>query len=146
MAHIALPQGKGSNFERALSLIPNVKSLYDQLYETLWNSPVTSKELKEKIRLYLASINGCQTCMSLSYVSGFSLNKEVIDETKWSKEDEMLYAFIDRYRVTPREANVEQLTVVYRDEQLLEVLALIHLFDGFHKMIVSLDLYDFCSL
>jgi hypothetical protein len=28
----------------------------------------------------------------------------------------------------------------------MKLLALINLFEGYHKIIVSLDLYDFCSL
>ncbi|MBM7703041.1 hypothetical protein [Metabacillus iocasae] len=146
MAHIQLPKVEGSNFEKALSLIPEVKSLYDQLYEVLWNSHITTKELKERIRLYLANVNGCQTCISLSYVSEFQINQEVITEEKWSKEEQVLFSFIDRYRVTPKEASVHELKLFYRDEQITEILALINLFDSFHKIIVSLDLYDFCSL
>ena len=149
MARVLLANEEGTNFEKALKLIPHVKSLYYELYDTLWNSDIVEKETKEKIRLYLAGVNGCETCMSMSYVSDETLNQKVLREKELEEKDRLLFRFIDVYRVRPREltdADMNQLKKFYSDIQLLELLAVINLFDQFHKMIVSLDLYDFCSL
>ncbi|MED4794358.1 hypothetical protein P9683_05125 [Priestia megaterium] len=149
MARVLLANEEGTNFEKALNLIPHVKRLYDELYDTLWNSDIVEKETKEKIRLYLAGVNGCETCMSMSCVGDETLNQKVLREKELEEKDRLLFRFIDVYRVRPREltdANMNQLKKFYSDTQLLELLAVINLFDQFHKMIVSLDLYDFCSL
>lgn len=149
MARVLLANEEGTNFEKALNLIPHVKRLYDELYDTLWNSDIVEKETKEKIRLYLAGVNGCETCMSMSYVGDKTLNQKVLREKELEEKDRLLFRFIDVYRVRPREltdADMDQLKKFYSDTQLLELLAVINLFDQFHKMIVSLDLYDFCSL
>lgn len=149
MARVLLANEEGTNFEKALNLIPHVKRLYDELYDTLWNSDIVEKETKEKIRLYLAGVNGCETCMSMSYVGDKTLNQKVLREKELEEKDRLLFRFIDVYRVRPREltdADMNQLKKFYSDTQLLELLAVINLFDQFHKMIVSLDLYDFCSL
>ncbi|MED3914934.1 alkylhydroperoxidase family enzyme [Priestia megaterium] len=148
MARVLLANEEGTNFEKALNLIPHVKRLYDELYDTLWNSDIVEKETKEKIRLYLAGVNGCETCMSMSYVGDEMLNQKVLREKELEEKDRLLFRFIDVYRVRPREltdADMNQLKKFYSDTQLLELLAVINLFDQFHKMIVSLDLYDFCS-
>ncbi len=149
MARVLLANEEGTNFEKALNLIPHVKRLYDELYDMLWNSDIVEKETKEKIRLYLAGVNGCETCMSMSYVGDKTLNQKVLREKELEEKDRLLFRFIDVYRVRPREltdAEMNQLKKFYSDTQLLELLAVINLFDQFHKMIVSLDLYDFCSL
>jgi len=149
MARVLLANEEGTNFEKALNLIPHVKRLYDELYDTLWNSDIVEKETKEKIRLYLAGVNGCETCMSMSYVGDKTLNQKVLREKELEEKDRLLFRFIDVYRVSPRDltdADMNQLKKFYSDTQLLELLAVINLFDQFHKLIVSLDLYDFCSL
>ncbi|WP_374988378.1 hypothetical protein Q5794_20045 [Priestia megaterium] len=149
MARVLLANEEGTNFEKALNLILHVKRLYYELYDTLWNSDIVEKETKEKIRLYLAGVNGCETCMSMSYVGDETLNQKVLREKELEEKDRLLFRFIDVYRVRPREltdADMNQLKKFYSDTQLLELLAVINLFDQFHKMIVSLDLYDFCSL
>ena len=149
MARVLLANEEGTNFEKALNLIPQVKRLYDELYDTLWNSDIVEKETKEKIRLYLAGVNGCETCMSMSYVGDKTLNQKVLREKELEEKDRLLFRFIDVYRVRPRDltdADMDQLKKFYSDTQLLELLAVINLFDQFHKLIVSLDLYDFCSL
>ncbi|PGA18089.1 hypothetical protein COL65_10705 [Priestia aryabhattai] len=149
MARVLLRNEEGTNFEKALNLIPDVKRLYDELYDKLWNSDIVKRETKEKIRLYLAGVNGCETCMSMSYVGDKTLNQKVLREKELEEKDRLLFRFIDVYRVRPRDltdADMDQLKKFYSDTQLLELLAVINLFDQFHKLIVSLDLYDFCSL
>lgn len=149
MARVLLINEEGTNFEKALNLIPHVKRLYDELYDKLWNSDIVKRETKEKIRLYLAGVNGCETCMSMSYVGDKTLNQKVLREEEIEEKDRLLFRFIDVYRVSPRDltdADMNQLKKFYSDTQLLELLAVINLFDQFHKLIVSLDLYDFCSL
>ncbi|MED3930207.1 hypothetical protein ABEY43_05015 [Priestia megaterium] len=87
--------------------------------------------------------------MSMSYVGDETLNQKVLREKELEEKDRLLFRFIDVYRVRPREltdADMNQLKKFYSDTQLLELLAVINLFDQFHKMIFSLDLYDFCSL
>ncbi|MCM3004272.1 hypothetical protein [Priestia koreensis] len=155
MPRIQLPAAEGTNFENALSLVPNVKKMYDQLYEDLWSSMLLTKETKEKVRVYLANVNGCATCMSLSYVDDYTLNEQIQsaiqsgDFTSLSAFDQSLFSFIHTYRTAPRKVTdqeIESLTGTWSNEQIMELLAVINLFDGFHKIIVSLDLYDFCSL
>lgn len=149
MARVLLANEEGTNFEKALNLIPHVKRLYDELYDKLWNSDIVKRETKEKIRLYLAGVNGCETCLSMSYVGDKTLNQKVLREEEIEEKDRLLFRFIDVYRVSPRDltdADMNQLKKFYSDTQLLELLAVINLFDQFHKLIVSLDLYDFCSL
>jgi alkylhydroperoxidase family enzyme len=154
MPRIALPEREGTNLEKALSKTPTLKSLYDELYHFLWNDGLLSKEIKEKIRVYLAHINGCMTCMSLSYIGNEGLNIQIAkairnnDFSHFSSPEQKLFSFIEQYRVSPRsitDQNVEELRHHFTDDQLIHILGLINLFDGFHKIIVSLDLYDFCS-
>jgi alkylhydroperoxidase family enzyme len=154
MPRITLPEREGTNLEKALSKAPTLKSLYDELYHFLWNDRLLSKEIKEKIRLYLAHINGCMTCMSLSYIENEELNTQIAeairnnDFSHFSMLEQKLFSFIEQYRLSPRsitDQDVEELRHHFTDDQLIHILGLINLFDGFHKIIVSLDLYDFCS-
>jgi alkylhydroperoxidase family enzyme len=153
MPRITLPEREGTNLEKALSKVPTLKSLYDELYHFLWNDRLLSKEIKEKIRLYLAHINGCMTCMSLSYIENEELNVQIAeairnnDFSHFSPPEQKLFSFIEQYRISPRsitDQDVEELRHYFTDNQLIHILGLINLFDGFHKIIVSLDLYDFC--
>ncbi|TYR81294.1 hypothetical protein FZC66_05385 [Priestia megaterium] len=150
MARVLLGDEQGTNFEKALSYIPHVKKLYDELYETLWNSQQLDQITKEKIRVYLASVNGCETCLSMSYVSGGEVNQMILEKkSTLSSKDVQLFSFIKAYREAPRTLTDEdfvEMKKTYTDVQLMELLAVINLFDGFHKMIVSLDLYDFCRM
>ncbi|MDZ5473617.1 hypothetical protein SM124_18025 [Bacillus sp. 31A1R] len=155
MARIQLTTEGTTNFEKALNYNPILKKYYDELYEHLWNNTSICKEEKEKVRLYLANKNGCATCMSLSYIENSELNEKIThsmkmgDFTLFSKKEQLLFAFIDKYKHSPREVNsldIEALNQYYDEKELVELLAIINLFDGFQKIIVSLDLYDFCSL
>jgi alkylhydroperoxidase family enzyme len=146
-------QGK-SNFEKALTYVPEVADAYDALYEQLWNEEGISKGVKEKVRLYLASKNGCATCMSLSYTGAMEQNAAIShavehdDFSEFTDWDQQLFAFLETYRSNPRlikDCDLEWLKDSYKETEIMKLLALINLFDGYHKIIVSLDLYDFCS-
>lgn len=152
MPRIKLEINTESKLDAALSYVPEVKVLYDQMYDFLWKEEELPKELKEKIRLYLANVNGCDTCLSLSYVGDAGLNEELTERfsnKSFEGFEKDLFALIDRYRGNPREVSdqdVAWLSGYFSEAQIIKLMALIHLFDGFHKLIVSLDLYDFCSL
>ncbi|NHM33523.1 hypothetical protein [Neobacillus terrae] len=155
MPRIFLPEKEMSNFDTALSLVPEIKDLYDRLYHFLWEEVDLPKDVKEKVRLLLANINGCQTCMSLSYTGDPVWNgpiKRAVNSSDYSgfmEFDRKLFSFITKYRWDPKEITDEEtawLGMHFTETQIIKLLALINLFDGFHKMIVSLDLYDFCSI
>jgi alkylhydroperoxidase family enzyme len=60
-----------------------------------------------------------------------------------------MFSFITKYRWDPKGITDEEtawLGMHFTETQIIKLLALTNLFDGFHKMIVSLDLYDFCSI
>jgi alkylhydroperoxidase family enzyme len=154
MPRIQLTENGTSNFEKALNHVPLLKKLYDDLYELLWEEEELNKEAKEKIRLYLANVNGCATCMSLSYVNRSDWNELMMrafqagDFSAFTHFDQVLFAFIEKYRINPRsveERDISSLKTYFSDAGIVKLMAIIHLFDGFHKMIVSLDLYDVCS-
>lgn len=155
MPRILLETSGNTNLEKALNYVPTIKKLYDDAYVFLWNEPLIEAELKEKIRLYLANINGCATCMSLSYVSESKWNEPIKqavqnkDFSNFSKFDQKLFHLIDLYRQNPREVTEEEIKWLqnfYTNEGIMTLLAFINMFDNYHKMIVSLDLYDFCKL
>ncbi|PLR99231.1 hypothetical protein [Bacillus sp. T33-2] len=155
MPRILLSENGNTKFEKALSLVPEVKTQYDRLYDFLWEEQELSGEVKEKIRLYLANLNGCATCMSLSYLGRTDWNEEISgairtgDFRGFPELYQKLFAFISQYRTEPHSLADEQITGLkeyFTDRQIIKLLALINLFDGFHKIIVSLDLYDFCSI
>lgn len=155
MVRVDLNTKGSTNFEKALNMNPVLKRLYDELYNQLWNESNIHEIEKEKIRLYLANINGCSTCMSLTYVNNIKLNDQITeammakDFSGFSEFDLLLFSFVKKYRSNPREISdndILSLKEYFNDRELIELMALINLFDGFHKMIVSLDLYDFCTL
>ena len=155
MPRIFLPEKGMSNFDTALSLVPEIKDLYDRLYRFLWEEVDLPKEVKEKVRLLLANINGCQTCMSLSYTGDSAWNELIKDAVNrgnysgLSAFDQKMFSFITKYRWDPKGITDEEtawLGMHFTETQIIKLLALINLFDGFHKIIVSLDLYDFCSI
>lgn len=155
MPRIFLPKKELSNFENALTYVSEIKEMYDRLYAFLWEEDGLEKEMKEKIRLLLANINGCQTCMSLSYIGDSAWNEPIKaavskdDFSEFPEFEQKLFTFIKKYRRDPKEIIEEEISWLkefYDEPQIIKLLALINLFDGFHKMIVSLDLYDFCSI
>jgi exopolyphosphatase/pppGpp-phosphohydrolase len=156
MPRIKLDEKQGeTNFQKALAYVPEVAALYDALYEQLWNEEEISLDVKEKVRLYLANKNGCATCMSLSYTGGMEHNEAIAyavehsDFSGFADWDRKLFIFLETYRSNPRllkDSDLEWLKIYYEEKEIMKLLAFINLFDGYHKMIVSLDLYDFCSL
>jgi alkylhydroperoxidase family enzyme len=156
MPRIKLKEKQGeTNFQKALAYVPEVASLYDALYEQLWNEEGIRQDVKEKVRLYLANKNGCATCMSLSYTGALEQNEAIAcaveqnDFSAFTDWDRQLFVFLETYRSNPRllkDSDLEWLKIHYEEKEIMKLLALINLFDGYHKMIVSLDLYDFCSI
>jgi alkylhydroperoxidase family enzyme len=156
MPRIKLNENQGeTNFQKALAYVPEVAALYNALYERLWNEEGITMGVKEKVRLYLANKNGCATCMSLSYTGEMEQNEAIAyavehnDFSGFADWDRKLFVFLDTYRSNPRllkDSDLEWLKNTYDEKEIMKLLALINLFDGYHKMIVSLDLYDFCSL
>lgn len=155
MPRIKLTNQQGSNFERALLHVPKLKELYDSMYDLLWDEDEIEKEIKEKVRLLLANMNGCQTCMSLSYTGEGLLNEPIQkavsnqDFSAFAPFDQQLFIFIEKFSRNPKEISeddIDWLKQFFNEQQVMKLLSFIHLFDGFHKIIVSLDLYDFCSI
>ncbi|MBD1372517.1 hypothetical protein IC620_09140 [Hazenella sp. IB182357] len=139
-----------SQLEKALSYIPDSKAHINALHHQIWNSSIVSQTLKEQIRLFLAHQNGCVRCMSLSYVHLDTTHQELIQQFEQGDYSSLpLGDFIVQYRDNPQlitAKGIEQLRARYSDEQMMEICAWINLIDGLHKMIVSLDLYDFCQV